>query len=292
MCEKCNADEYGYKKDTTWVGEDFLDNNELDDLETEDYYDEMTTEFQDRLWEQWDDLILSGIVRTIYNALGKDVLNRFANWEATTTDKKKMKEYISGQASKKISSMLTEDFKKIMETYLLYVANYGWQSVFNQVGIDREFWRTSQTMGKIIEDRVKWLWKGLDQTTTNYLADHIVEGMIIWLTIAELTKELKEVWKDIVVNRAGMIMTTETNTMLQTSRVHVGKELWATLKIWHATEDEKTCSSCMDLDGEVCDVSEAFSGLAINAPLHPSCRCWVEIVFEWPIDDTIEFEGF
>ena len=281
-CEHCTG-EY-FKKDI-WEDEgDFQDNEDLDAIEMDDYYDEMSTDIQDRLQDQRNDLLLAWIVRTVYNALGKDILDRLANWEASKEDIVKMKHYVSDQAFKKLSSVLDWDAKRVMSLYLLYVANKWGQSIFNQVGVDKEFSFEGGAMHKMIQERVNLLGKWLDETTAKRMWDNIVAWLILWYGLDALNTSLKKLGWEIATDRADLIMTTETNSMLQFSRLQVANTLWATQKIRHTTDDEKTCTICRDLDGETANIDESFNGDAENPPIHPNCRCWIEVVFDWPVD--------
>ena len=70
---------------------------------------------------------------------------------------------------------------------------------------------------------------------------------------------MKPLGEDIALDRADLIMVTETNSMLQWSRVQTGKALGAVQKVRHVTDDEKTCQICIDLDGEQIDINEPFA---------------------------------
>jgi SPP1 gp7 family putative phage head morphogenesis protein len=294
MCKDCtHTDEYHKDLEDGEDEGDFSENEDLDVLEEDDYYLWMKEEMNDRLVEQRDDLLTAGIVWTIYNALWKDILERLSKWEASKEDIKRMKAYVTDQAFKKLSSVLKWDFRKVMSLYLLYVANFWWQSIFSQVGVNQDFEFKSLVMHRLIQDRVDLLWKGLDQTTTKYMADEIVAGLILGYSITQMNSSLKKLGKEIALDRTDLIMTTETNSMLQTARQQVSNTFGATRKIWHATEDEKTCKVCQDLDGETAEVLDSFDGNVMAPPLHPSCRCRVEYVFDNYMDlENIDLEGF
>lgn len=43
--------------------------------------------------------------------------------------------------------------------------------------------------------------------------------------------------------------------------------------IWHSENSDKTCNECASLDGKVYNFQDE-----VPEPLHPNCRCWVEVV--------------
>lgn len=45
--------------------------------------------------------------------------------------------------------------------------------------------------------------------------------------------------------------------------------------IWHSENSDKTCNECASLDGKVYNFQDE-----VPEPLHPNCRCWVEVVEE------------
>lgn len=294
MCKKCNIDEYRKDYEDLWEDmSDFYDNDELDDIEGGEYFGDMFNEFADNLKEQRNDIINSWLVRSIYNGLGQEILDRIESWEESKEDTKKLKEYIAGQASKKMNTITDDDFKKMIGVYLLYVATQWGQSIFNQVGIDSPFVINSVAFQKIIMDRVALLGKGLDQTTTKRMAENILEWMRNWYSIDKLNAELKKLGSELVLDRAGLIMTTETNSMLQFSRGQVAKTIWAGQKIRHATWDEKMCSICWDMDWAVIGIDEFFTADTWDGSAHPSCRCWIEFIFPDGLNiDNIDLEGF
>ena len=281
MCNRCKDENEFYKE--AW-DEELLDNEELLDIENDDFYPIMGKEINKRLRAQQNDIIQSWLVWTVYNALGNDLLDRIKAGEETKEDREKLRKYIAWQAIKKMDRVMDESFRNMFFWYLLYVATKWGASIFNQIGLEKEFTINSPVFKKEILDRVIFLGNSLDNTTANKFADNIIIGIKEWLWIDRLNKELKAIGKEIAIDRRDMIMENETNNMLQFSRNKVANVTWAAYKIWHATEDERTCKIWMDLDGSVADISDGFPWVEVGDLVHIACRCWIEFVYEGDID--------
>lgn len=91
--------------------------------------------------------------------------------------------------------------------------------------------------------------------------------------------------------RARMISRTETIAAASQGQL----ELWrqaaanglidplATRRLWIATEDDRECETCMDLDGVSVPFNEPFRsdlGELWGPPVHPNCRCAVGLQFD------------
>lgn len=91
--------------------------------------------------------------------------------------------------------------------------------------------------------------------------------------------------------RARMIARTETIAASSQGQLELWRQAAAdgllnpltTRRRWVATEDDRLCPICMDLDGVTVAFNEPFTtdaGAKIYAsPVHPNCRCTVVLVF-------------
>ncbi len=74
---------------------------------------------------------------------------------------------------------------------------------------------------------------------------------------------------------------TETASAFNDERRHVYRDIARspladeTVKVWSAVLDRKTCAFCFGKDGQVRAMHESFGAVP---PVHPNCRCIVEIV--------------
>ena len=78
----------------------------------------MEKETASELKNQWEDLVLAGVIRTVFNTFSKEIIDGFKNGTASVADSKKLEDYIAGQAEKKLSP-LSNDFKSTMTAFLV-----------------------------------------------------------------------------------------------------------------------------------------------------------------------------
>jgi hypothetical protein len=87
--------------------------------------------------------------------------------------------------------------------------------------------------------------------------------------------------------RADRIRDNETYAMNQLAQqVHwikmretgeVGPDI---TKQWHTALDERTCPICAPIDRKIVRVDKGFARGVFAPPVHPNCRCWVELLEE------------
>lgn len=113
------------------------------------------------------------------------------------------------------------------------------------------------------------------------------------LTPAQIDKAVEAYAERYLRYRAMTIARTETmwaanRGILESWAAAVEEGLLdgAAVKVWFASDDERTCPTCGDeLDGERVPLGEDFSNGADGPPDHPDCRCTMTI------DDSAEVEA-
>jgi len=264
MCKDCIEKNYE---------DEYEENAELDEIESSDDYVVTEKKTQKLLKSQRDELVLSWIVWTVYNTLWKNVLEWLANNKASVEDRKKLEDYISWQASKKINSLSNTDYNAIIGMHLLWVARIWWQSILDQLGSRKDF-KIWVWLEKIIGQRIGTLIKWLDKTTMNKLAKNMVTWLENGLTMKQMTGSLIKLWKEIARDRAWIIMTTESNSLLQFVRHEMARVNWAETKTREAVADERTCWPCNSLNWLTVRIGDSFHWVDAP-PLHPSCKCTI-----------------
>ncbi len=92
---------------------------------------------------------------------------------------------------------------------------------------------------------------------------------------------------------------TETASAFNAERRHVYRDIARSpladevVRVWSAVLDRKTCSYCFGKDGQVRGMHESFGAVP---PVHPNCRCIIEIVRiphpERLIDIGLDYENY
>lgn len=284
MCKKCN---WIIHKATEEPNSDvYEDNEELDELQEDDNYTTTEKKVAKELKKQWDDLVLIGLLRTVYHALGDKVMQGIKNWEMSKEDKKKLEDYISGQAEKKITSLSNSGLWTIIWWWLTITALKWGQSILDQLGSRKDFQLGSSTM-LLIQQRIKNMMSWLDRTTTIKMAKNIVKGLENGYSMKRMMSTLISIWGNVSEDRASLIMVTESNALLQHIRFITAKKNWAESKTRRTTEDERTCKMCMNLNNMTVGIDDMFDWVD-SPPLHVNCRCRVDYNFDtirWDIRD-------
>jgi len=116
--------------------------------------------------------------------------------------------------------------------------------------------------------------ENLEKVNVERLRAELAEGMKAGESIPELTRRIYETYEDWGFRRAELIARTETLRASNEAALETYRQSGVVeKKIWITYVDEKTCDECLELDGEVVDLDEDFSGGIDAAPRHPRCRC-------------------
>ncbi len=110
-------------------------------------------------------------------------------------------------------------------------------------------------------------------TPTRDLADQVADMFdyvhIITKTDAGLTKRTyaADTWAD-------MVARTEIARANNAGAIDLYRKGGFERVMFLASDDERTCPECEDLDGEIAPIGGEFSdGTAVGDPVHPDCRC-------------------
>lgn len=138
----------------------------------------------------------------------------------------------------------------------------------------------------LIEDAI-----GLNAIQANALANYMAGLQAAGYAPDDIESMVSDYSDRLLQDRAEMIARTETIRAAADGQ----EALWSqaadiglinpdrTRRKWIATDDERTCHDCMDMDGEETALDEPFDGPdgpTDGPPLHPNCRCAEGLVFD------------
>jgi SPP1 gp7 family putative phage head morphogenesis protein len=116
--------------------------------------------------------------------------------------------------------------------------------------------------------------KALDKTTLERLRDLIAQGIEERLGVDGLARLIRDDLKNMSLDRAKMIATTEMNNAISTATLEKLQELEIEYKQWVPVDDP--CEICQDnADEGAIPVEDSFSSGDDSPPAHPRCRCAV-----------------
>jgi SPP1 gp7 family putative phage head morphogenesis protein len=109
---------------------------------------------------------------------------------------------------------------------------------------------------------------------------NIRSAIRISIDLGETREQVEERVRKIINNpvRAEMIAQTETVKAYTQGRLEVARGLgFETEKVWEAIMDNRTSQTCINLNGKVLPLDEAFPGGYDGPPAHPRCRSSLHI---------------
>jgi SPP1 gp7 family putative phage head morphogenesis protein len=102
---------------------------------------------------------------------------------------------------------------------------------------------------------------------------------------ARLRQTLTTYADKLLNRRALLIARTETirgsnegQNQLWKQAVNAGQLPRTANRVWIATEDERVCPTCSNLDGKIAKINGSFEGQFDGPPAHPACRCTTGLV--------------
>ena len=111
--------------------------------------------------------------------------------------------------------------------------------------------------------------KMVNGTTKEALRKVLAEGYAAGESIPQMTKRIKEFYKNGYERRAPMVARTETIAASAEGSIRGYEALDVEKLEFYAALDERACEECLDLHGNEYPIKET-GGLI---PVHPDCRC-------------------
>jgi SPP1 gp7 family putative phage head morphogenesis protein len=267
------------------------------------------------LEDQWNSVLFSGIINTIYNkyknyfvkprgktiSINKSFTKADEDDVRSTEDLKELEKdklqgdkfmvgetaikmapfllFLSTQVNNKSKSIGSYyGFRKEMRDYLKTTANKAGQNLIDQIPTPKpiKFRLSNKALREKIAERVDTLVKGLDDVTRRTLVKELAKGIKLKETKAQMIKRLQKKGTDFAKLRAKRIVTTETEAIAEFMRWETARLNGVTNKTWETAQDERVCPVCSPLNGTTVPINKPFEGVGVlYPPAHVMCRCSV-----------------
>lgn len=165
-----------------------------------------------------------------------------------------------------------------IKDFLKWATVIGGTDALTRLGIsDTSFTGDSDEVIKIIDDRLDFFTKQIDQTTMEWLAMNIELGINQDLSASEIAQMIGEGKDDLITRRSAIIAETELVSIVGETVLLVFKNNGVKQVRWITVGDERTCQICMGNEGDGwIKISESFSSGVETTPAHILCRCYLE----------------
>ena len=122
----------------------------------------------------------------------------------------------------------------------------------------------------------------------NYLNNDIAKGIARGDSYDKLSKQICDRFDGVSRRSAYRLLYTEGTRMFNRANSEAFAEVGINQYRYCSAGDNRVCSDCKALDGNVYDISEASEGTNYP-PMHPWCRCHTEPAVDWDkwLDDRI-----
>lgn len=114
----------------------------------------------------------------------------------------------------------------------------------------------------------------------DYLNNDIAKGIARGDSYDKLNKQIRERFDGVSRRSAYRLLYTEGTRMFNRANSEAFAEVGINQYRYCTAGDERVCSDCDALEGNVYDISEASEGTNYP-PMHPWCRCHTEPAVDW-----------
>jgi len=265
-------------------------------------YKKMESLIEKSLEDQWNDLVVSGIIKTLYDNYPRYYVNRrgIQTRLKKSFTKAEEEELITSESDLRTLARLNLQEDKIsvssealnmaallafmglnierryrtvsnynkmgveVKKYLKTMANKGGQDIINSFKTVKpiKFRLSKKELTNQIKKRTDKLIKGLNQTTKSRMISQIAIGIRKGERKSQMIKRLQSVSKKISKERARKIVMTETVASSEWMRHQTAKMNGAVTKTWVTSGGEKVCPICLPMDGQTIEIKAKFEGIS------------------------------
>ena len=282
-------------------------------LERSKPYKQMQKLIQKALADQWNSILFSGIINTIYNKyktffvkprgkkvkINKNFIKADEEDVRSESDLKELEreklqgdKFMVGENALKMAPFLLflgtqvenksksvgsyYGFRKEFRDYLKTTTNKAGQTIIDQIPTPKpiKFRLSNKMLKEKIAERVDKLVKGLDDVTRRTMVKELAKGIKLKETKAQMIKRLQQKGTDLSKLRAKRIVTTETEAVAEFMRWETARMNGVTHKTWETAQDERVCPVCSPLNGKTVPIDKPFPDVGVSyPPAHVMCRC-------------------
>lgn len=180
--------------------------------------------------------------------------------------------------------------KEALNDYMLEVAEDAGKSALRKLTVEGNFILDNKRIIAKVNKRADVVLKDVDETTKNWIAKTVQEGLKSKKKHADIARMIKSDAKRVAMIRADIITEHEAATVLGMIELEVYKRNGVQFHKWITSRDEKVCLRCEANEGvgEV-PVGDSFPTGVVAPPDHIRCRCFIMPII--PLDFKLKWQG-
>ena len=174
--------------------------------------------------------------------------------------------------------------------YLHSAATKGAGSAANKLAISEEMVITNKDILSNIDKRVQKVYDVVDNTSKEWVAKSVEQGLRDGMTSVEIAKFLRDDAKRVAELRSELIAEQEAALMIGYLEMEVYKRNGVQFTKWITSRDERVCPSCSaNEDVSEVPVGDEFPTGVVAPPEHLRCRCFLLPII--PLDFKVKWTG-
>lgn len=212
--------------------------------------------------------LFDDINRAIGSAKKADVIS-------TESDQIEVQDAVNANITK-----IEDEYGEAFADFLILLFNMGGQDFLNKHNIPATFDLTNPDIIQSVKSTSSLVLKGVDETTSSWIADQIMAGRDAGLSNADIASNIRDAVPQTYDGRAERIVRTETARSVGSAESVTATKNGASHKEWVTVADGAVCQICQDNeDTGTIGLQQPFPSGDQQEPAHPNCRCLVEYVF-------------
>jgi len=213
------------------------------------------------------------MLKKLFKEQEKEVLN---NLEYV---KYMRKDYRKGKVDDFVFDMVSMlgRWKSIFEPFIKTIIIEKGADIFDFLGSRQNIDVSTARVVRFLETEGLSFIKSVNEVTIEKLKKTLTEGVILEESIPQLKNRVTDVFESATEARAKTIARTEVLRATNFASIEAYQQSGVvSAKEWLTALDERTCETCLPLDGVVVPLNKSFNtavGQLDAPPAHPNCRC-------------------
>ncbi|HEY4497247.1 MAG TPA: phage minor head protein [Candidatus Paceibacterota bacterium] len=220
---------------------------------------------------------LTGVLKKVEERLGLKS-EKAESGEEDKTELTDFQKKVIRQAAEEETESLDEFIDAlVMFGFYVWSFNIGGGNFLRSKKIPLKFDLRNDHILRAMQGKVDLLIADLDETTKNFIAEKIIEGVESGLTRKQVADSIRDILPETYARRAETVAYTEMSNMVNAAETEAAVRNGAFEKRWITVGDDLVDPECEANEDEgMINVHDSFQSGHTRPPAHPNCRCILE----------------